>query len=343
MIKKITKIILFISLIQVNLFSAVPGAATSACISAIKPPTSMIQILKNQILTIYNVLPIKIMGISIVPSMGGEDAPDFTKGIFCKCFDPFPRIGIPISYWEPHSTIDVSNIPNCSPTLGMPIPIDIVAGSSFQEINKQNKQNAESYQIIYIRNPIFEYLEIFTDVICGNPSNKMDIGYISSIDPLWQNDMWSSVINPDAFLFANPIAQFACIADATTAQFGYPLDPLYWCLGSWNQTFPLTKATSGVSSPEAAMSIAAKTLFKLHRQLMLWGSIGEAGLCGEYPMPIMRKSQYNMYSVYPIMTHPIRTPIGRTGFLWSWGQDVPVVNSHVWTTQIYKKKDCCAF
>ena len=138
-------------------------------------------------------------------------------------------------------------------------------------------------------------------------------------------------------------AQLACIPDSVSSQSGYPLDPLYWCFGSWNQTFPLTKATSGVTSPESAMGIASRTLFKLHRQFMLWGSIGSQGLCGKYPMPIMRKSQYAMYPVYPIMSHPVRIPIGRSGMLWSVGQDVALANSHTWAIMIYRKRNCCVW
>lgn len=342
MLKKIL-ISFFISAIFYSNASAAAGtpAAVAACSAATKGATSAIQILTSTITTIYNILPIKIAGVSITPSMGLEDIAGKSAPI-CMCMTPFPRIGIPFELWEPNALIDVSSIPNCVPTLGMSLPIGVVAGSSFQEINKDNTQNKESYQITYIKYPLFKMLSLFLDILCLDLDGSIDIAYLSTIDPLWQNDMWSIVVNPDAFLFANPIAQFACIPDSVTSQVGFPLDPLYWCFGSWNQTFPLTKSTSGVSSPEAAMAIAAKTLFKLHRQFMLWGSIGDLGLCGKYPMPIMRKSQYMMYPVYPLMTHPFRIPIGRTGMIWSPGQDVPVVNSHVWSIMTYKKRNCCA-
>ena len=339
--KAIISLFLFFGLNSSLYAAAGTPAAVAACSAATKGASSAIQILTSTITTIYNILPIKIAGISITPSMGLEDIAGKSSPI-CACMTPFPRIGIPFELWEPNALIDVSSIPSCVPTLGMSLPIGVVAGSSFQEINKENTQNKESYQITYIKYPLFKMLSLFLDLLCMDLDGSIDIGYLSTIDPFWQNDMWSIVINPDAFLFANPIAQFACIPDAVTSQIGFPLDPLYWCLGSWNQTFPLTKATSGVSSPEAAMAIASKTIFKLHRQFMLWGSIGDLGLCGKYPMPIMRKSQYTMYPVYPLMTHPFRIPIGRTGMIWSPGQDVPVVNSHVWSIMTYKKRNCCA-
>lgn len=333
-----TSILLFL-ILPISSF-AVAGLSTAVCSNATKGGTSAIQVFTSVFATAYNILPIRIAGVQVTPSFNLEDYSNVSLPI-CYCSDPFPRIGIPIELWEPLALIDVSNIPNCSPTLGMALSIDIVAGSSFQEINKQNTQNKESYQITYIKYPLFKMLSLFLDIACLEADGSVDVAYLSTVDPLWQNDMWSIIVNPDAFLFANPIAQFACIPDSVASNLGFPLDPLYWCQGSWNQIFPLTKATTGVSSPESAMAIATKTLFKLHRQLMLWGTTGLPSLCGKSPMPIMRKSQYMMYPLYPIMPHPFRIPIGRTGLIWGAGQDVPVINSHVWTIMVYRKRSCC--
>lgn len=338
--KLVIKIALLVSIGSSHLF-AVAGLSDGACSSVTKGFSSAITVFTNVLTSAYNILPIKIAGVPITPNFSLEDYGATSSMPICICTTPFPRVGIPIELWEPQALIDVSNIPNCSPTLGMSMPIDVVAGSSFQEINKQNTQNKESYQVTYIKYPVFKMLSLFLDILCLEEDGSVDVAYLTTVDPLWQNDMWSLIINPDAFLFANPIAQFACIPDAVASNFGFPLDPLYWCFGSWNQTFPLTKATSGVSSPESAMSIAGKTLFKLHRQLMLWGTVGSQALCGKFPMPIMRKTQYMMYPVYPIMPHPFRIPIGRSGLIWGAGQDIPVVNSHVWSIMVYKKRSCC--
>lgn len=337
--KLLIKLALFLFIGNSSLY-AVAGLSTSVCSSATKGFSSAVTVFTNVFMSAYNILPIKIAGVSVTPNFSLEDYGTTSMPI-CICTTPFPRVGIPIELWEPQAIIDVSNIPNCSPTLGMALSIDVVAGSSFQEINKQNTQNKESYQVTYIKYPIFKMLSLFLDILCLEEDGSVDVAYLTTVDPLWQNDMWSLIINPDAFLFANPVAQFACIPDAVASNMGFPIDPLYWCFGSWNQTFPLTKATTGVTSPESAMAIASKTLFKLHRQLMLWGTVGLPALCGKYPMPIMRKSQYMMYPVYPLMPHPFRIPIGRSALIWGAGQDVPVINSHVWSIMVYKKRSCC--
>ncbi len=74
MLKKIL-ISFFISAIFYSNASAAAGtpAAVAACSAATKGATSAIQILTSTITTIYNILPIKIAGVSITPSMGLED------------------------------------------------------------------------------------------------------------------------------------------------------------------------------------------------------------------------------------------------------------------------------
>lgn len=340
---KTTKIILLklliVGFMAQNLNALVASSACNAALGG----NSALQIFTNVLTSSYNALPIRIGGIPIVPNISGADDYSSTKSPICICPTPFPRVGLTLGYWEPLAIIEASAIPNCSPTIGTHLPIDVVAGGSFQEINKQNTQNKESYQINYIKYPIFKMLSLFVDnYLCFQGDGGLDYLYLSTVDPLWQNDMWSAIVNPDTYLFANPIANLACMADAVKANTGFSIDAMYWCFGSWNQTYPLTKATTGVTSPESAMAIASKTLFKLHKQFMLMGTVGEKALCGKYPMPIMRKSQYAMFPVYPLMTHPKRIPIGRSGFLWGVGQDAPIVNTHNWAIMIYRKKDCCA-
>lgn len=335
-------IISFFLILNLNVFAASSPsgiAAGPACNAATGGASSLMTVMMNAIESIYNILPIKIMGIQVTPSYGADDIS--TVGGYCGCWRPYYTPGVVIEFWEPLAVIDVSNIPNCMPSLGMHIDIDIVAGGSFQEVYKENTQNRESFQVTYLNYPLFAMLGMFTDMVCTGDSD-MDLMYLSTIDPLWQNDKWSILVNPDAFLFANKIAQMICVVDAIAAMFNHPLDPLYWCFGSWHPTFPLTKHTMEVSHPEAAMSIAAKTLHRMHRMFQLNGTIDYPGLCSQYPQPIISKRQYNMFPIFPLMPHPYRIPIGKTGFIWNAGQDVPVVNSHVWSIVVYRKRNCCS-
>ena len=147
----IKQFIFTLFLFQVSILNLNGSVATSACKASIGGGASAGLILSNVLLTSYNMLPIRVAGIPIVPSGNPDDSVDSSleaNSPICACVDPFPRVGIPLSYFEPFAIIEVTNIPNCSPTLGTPLPLDVVAGSSFQEINKSNTQNKE--QVIRI-------------------------------------------------------------------------------------------------------------------------------------------------------------------------------------------------
>ena len=340
MLKKVSKTLLVI-FATFQLAHASPNAA--ACEAAIGGGASLGIVLTNMITTVYNLLPIRFAGIPLGVSTMAEDYADVSSPI-CVCPDPFPRIGLTLSFWEPFATMDVSGISNCIPSLGVSIPLPGL-GNNFQAgtPSAQGASNNESYQVTYIKYPFLKLAQLLVDVACLSPDASVDSLYPTSIDPTWQSDSWSIILTPDALLFTNMFAQFACIADSVAANFGFPLDPLYWCIGSWGNIFPLGSSNSGVASADNAMAASARMIFKMHRELILWGSLGNVGLCGKYPMPIMRKSAYALYPIYPLMLWPFRTPIGRSGMIWAHGQNTPGVNNHVWTIMTYRKRDCCVF
>ena len=68
---------------------------------------------------------------------------------------------------------------------------------------------AQDHYYIY---PLLYWLEIVTDFLCLEASS-FDVAYMSEIDPLWQDDELTTLLNPEAALFTSPIAQAACSAD----------------------------------------------------------------------------------------------------------------------------------
>ncbi len=300
--------------------------------------------------TIYNVFPIRIGGVKIISFPQLDDFSDTGNFPLCICppkgVPPIPRVGIKISLWQPIALTDVTTIPGCSPTLGLDLPslgfANLEFGQKHQGDQKgPNKQNQYTFQTHWFKFPLFAILDLFDDFICLQ-FGGFDLAYDTEFDPMWQNDMWSLIRNPDALLVANPIANLLCGADAIASNVGFPLDPLFWCAGSWGVIYPLSQVSQSDFITSTALS-DAKQIFLLHREMLLWGSIGKEGLCGQYPMPIWIKSQYNLLNLYPV-PFPWRQPIGRsTMLLWGIGHDIPVVNSGVVDYAIYQKTDCCAF
>lgn len=328
-----------IFIVGVITFSSVLNAG-DACDVATHAGASMDQIALASIDTLTNVFPITIAGIDINPT-GGEDTPSDDPVPICVCPMPppiFERIGITLSLWEPILLAEPTAIPYCSPMIGGAIPISVGYGAkSYGQNETEGAKFTHTYQAHIIKYPVFALLGLFLDDICLESDSSMDYLYLTELDPLWQNDIWAAIIGPEAFLVANPIAEMACIADAIASNVGFPLDPLWWCIGSWNGSFPMTQTNKGTTAAEAQAAITARILMKLHRQGQLEGS----ALCGFIPEPIMRKSQYGIFPVFPIPWER-RIPIGRSGVvLWGVGQESPA-NQHVGAWMIYRKRTCCA-
>ena len=47
---------------------------------------------------------------------------------------------------------------------------------------------------------------------------SFDLAYLTEVDPLWNDDELTLILNPDAVLFANPVAIAACAADCVAAR-----------------------------------------------------------------------------------------------------------------------------
>jgi conjugal transfer pilus assembly protein TraU len=315
-----------------------------ACSLATKHFASFGIIMGRAIASLHQVFPIKIGGLQITPSFGNED---FTEGSsFPICYCGW-RVGLKIQFWEPLAIGEATMLPMCFPTFGVQLPFPGVVGTS--NIGQQEtstgatsdvQMDLNSYQAHYIKYPLFMILNIFTDLTCIELSG-FDIGYFTEIDPTWQNDMWATLLFPESYLVSNFLAQLACIPDAVTAQFGKPLDPLFWCMGSWGSVYPVSQNTSHTTNVTASAATIAKLIMKLHREGLLWGTYGSGqGVCKKLPMPIWRKSQYNMFPLWPKMRAK-RQPIGRSDLIWGYGLDIPGVNHHVWAYAIYSKRFCC--
>jgi conjugal transfer pilus assembly protein TraU len=318
-------VLIFLFALQINLFAVcAPTGALTVDI-----------ILKADYTAMF---PLRIAGITIVPGRI-QDVGGSVGSPICVCSDPIPRIGIPVSFFEPSRLIEVVKDPYCFPSMGFGLT---TSGGALGGTSGDDGSGNQStfYQAHYYIFPVYALLELLTDFICLEMTG-FDMAYITEVDPLWNNDTLSAIINPEALLFGNPIANLACIADAVSSAVFEPLDALFWCKGSWGNAYPLTGQTGGDGYVEASASVAASLIYKLHRQLILWGSWGQAGLCGYYPAPIWRKSAYRLQIVTPIPSL-YATTIGTTGTIWSFGKNPPFVGDN-FSYLLFKKRECCAF
>ena len=282
-------------------------------------------------------LPITIAGIEVTPNAGGIDTPAPTRLPVCFCPRPgLPPIpGIPIGFWEPVRLVDVTKSPMCMVGLG-----GISLGTSPTRGVKDDVDGTSFYHVHWYIYPVIYWLELLKDFLCLEPAS-VDVAYLTEFDPLWSDDIKSAVLNPEAVLFGSIPANAACVADGIAATGKLSLDPLFWCCGAQGTIYPFTGTVSyNNGGVQSSILLVARFIAKLHREMLLWGYIGEAGLCGKYPMPVIKKSQYRYQMTYPIPEIFSCKRIGQSEILWQGGREFPVKGED-FGYLIWRKRDCC--
>lgn len=287
------------------------------------------------------IFPIKVGGVTVVPGM--PDIPDLTNLPVCTCPMPPPlppRIGIPISLWEPARMIETVKDPYCFPSIGTGLsnPADGFQGGVTDAAKPETF--AQAHYFIF---PVWAIMQIAIDSVCVEKGG-FDVAYITEIDPLWNDDLLSQILTPEALLFANPISVMACTADAAAATIGYPLSYMPWCMGSWDTVFPMTGNVYDGNYTEANAAIAGRMLYKMARQLLVCDT--NVNLCTCFPTPVWIKHHYRLQVAMPVRDATCH-PIGRPGIIWAWGKNPPygiagrAGDNFLWI--LFRKRSCCAF
>lgn len=206
---------------------------------------------------------------------------------------------------------------------------------------KDEKQvNGAFYHVHWYKYPLTYWLNIITSLGCLE-GGDLDIAYLSEIDPTWTDSSLTTILNPEAVIFANPIAQGACAADAIASAFNMPLDVLFWCAGSQGSMYPFNGWVSNESSPlQSSLLVSERMAFKLHRQGMIMETIGKNNaVCNEYPSPILPKERwrYQMVNMYPDsgQCHPF----GRSVTRWETGKNPPNTKKN-FGYLMWRKRNC---
>ena len=250
------------------------------------------------------------------------------------------RIGLAIGFWEPVAMTDVTRSPYCLVNLG---GIHLDAGSRIGTgtAGQSDKPAAGAfYHVHWYKYPLMYWINIITSLACRQEGD-LDIGYLSELDPLWNDSSLSLILTPEAMLFSNPVAQGACAADAVAAATGRPVDALFWCAGAQGSMYPLTGWTSNEFSPlQSSVLLSERMAFKLHRQGLIMNSTGrDQDVCFEYPSPVMPKSRwrYQMVNLYPDVA--ACHPVGRTVTRWEAGHNTPESRKN-FGYLMWRKRNC---
>lgn len=291
-----------------------------------------------------------------------EDNRSTPEDWFCACEQP-TRAGVTMSFWEPTHLVEVTRSPFCMVSLG---GIDLsgskapsvgevgdggVLNKLFGGSHKRPDANIEAgdihnafYQVHWYKNPVVFWLETLLDSDCLE-HGRLDIGWLTELDPTWKYPSLAILQAPDSALFANVAAQAACAADCAKANLGFPFTKLYWCAGCHGSIYPLSGWMGGHYSPvQAAKLMVTRMQAKMHRDLVAWRASGKDSMCGYKIAPIMDKQDYKMAMTYPV---PARKtggkccePIGRSTLIRDQGKTFPYKGSQ-FAFQLFRKRDCC--
>jgi conjugal transfer pilus assembly protein TraU len=275
------------------------------------------------------IFPIKFGAgaLSLPISLGQEDTPNPGGLPICMCgINP----GLKISFWEPVRHVDVVRKPFCMTSLG---GIDMNPGFNAphgtQEI-KDNSSMSSFYQAHWYIDPVLVLLELVIDSPCLE-QKVFDVAYLTELDPLWNDDEMTSIINPDSFLFGNLVAKIACGAD--------------WCAGCQGSMYPLNgHVAAHIGGVQASSLIVSRLIAKMHREGLMWAASGSSGMCGYYPQLLMDKTNYKYQMHFPVAQNKINgrccQPLGRTTVIWGANKEIPAVGED-FAYMIFRKRNCC--
>ena len=296
------------------------------------------------------ILPITIGGDKVgikIPGSGakGRDTKN-PSALVCMCNKiGVPTPGVPIGFWEPTRLIEITRTPYCLVGLG---GIEIMKDKKRIAAITDTDSHYSYYHLHYYVYPLIYWLELITDFVCLE-SGTWDLAYMSEFDPTWNDDKLHCLLNPEVFLFGNPIAQAACAVDCSFANTSFPKDGLFWCAGCLGNMYPWVGYNidhhGGVKT---SALLATRIIAKMHRiglakQTSTDSSKYDGPLCKKSYCPKIKKSQYKLQMAYPkyIKGGYSCVPLGMTDLLYGADKEFPMKGQD-WVYVLWRKINCCA-
>ena len=277
--------------------------------------------------------PIHISGKNVTPKHK-----DFIKYKDTLCHCPGGLVGLPFAFWEPSRLIEISRTPYKLLSFG---GISLGKAPLKQGTISQSPWGSKSFHHVhYIVFPILSALETGLDFVCAD-GFPVDIGYMSEFDPFWNDDSWSTLLNPETLLFANALAQAACIADCAASSFGKPIGKLFWCAGCQGSLYPFTGHCCHPSGAVQTSSLLVHRLLAKMASIYAIQSFEEGEFCKKTPSRRLLKTAFKTQLAYPkAQTKGPCNPLGSNGALWSAGKTYPF-GGEDFVYVIWQKKHCC--
>lgn len=291
--------------------------------------------------------PISIGSVSVFSGGQADTSNPSLPLCTCPMIPTGVRVGISLGYWEPIALVDVTTHPYCMVNLGGMQLTQGGFGRTGEVDDSTPSQSGSFYYVHWYKFPLLYWLNILTDAVCVEKSD-FDIAYLTELDPTWNDDELTFLLNPEALLFGNLIAQAACAADSIATLTGLPIDALFWCAGSQGSMYPLNGVVQQhIGGVQASTLLTERMTYKMHRELLIWDSVGQnsPALCTTYPSPIIPKSRYRYQMVNPIPTASGGEDgchaFGHTTTIWGALHEYPYLGED-FGYLVWRKRNCCA-
>jgi conjugal transfer pilus assembly protein TraU len=219
-----------------------------------------------------------------------------------------PTIGFTVGMYVPSRLMEVVRKPWCFPGLagadmGDANVMDgaLSFGGMGTYSNTMDSQAHAFWNWHLYSFPLLEILQLVNLPQCNTDNyTSFDLMFISEAFPNWYDGELSFLVNPEALIFGNPIAQAAQLADCTAASAASPTNEIFWTAGCWGSHYPLTGSAGTASAPMSASLTASRAMYLLGRLGFLRRTIGDDALCGGERMPVLTKSQYKFQQMFPV-------------------------------------------
>lgn len=276
-----------------------PARADMSSVNPACPNASVFTNIFNQICWDCFLDSLKLFGVGSKPD-GASDKLDLPA---CACSDALgvPEFGWPLGFWSPQKVNEVVTTPWCSPALGGIKLQDSFIGMGKNNAGRGPDRPTAFYQYHYFSYPIMAMLGMLLLPDCSSGYVDFDLMYLSEIDPMWNNDLLTLLLNPEAIIFSTPAAFAWCAADCIMTTADNQKEDFYGCAGCDGHLYPFTGNINPQPDPVAGSSlITQRVLASLHRKGLAHRTIGDEAMCKPEYHPTIPRSQYKFSMMAPV-------------------------------------------
>jgi conjugal transfer pilus assembly protein TraU len=267
----------------------------------------------------------------------------------CECrYGQYTRQGTLVTLWEPVRIIETVKDPHCMITNGENNSLSFsgpqgegqgVDLNSGTHSDTGSQEDHSVFQQVHIILPDYIMQSIMqVDNRCYHSSVGNPMDYISEDDPAWNDDTIAAATYPETAMFADFGMQELCKIDSVSSQVGFPNSILFWCMGSWGSTFPMSGHVNNDEYVTGNIAAAARAIYVGGRT----GRINDAAsyYCYSGPMPLWIKHYFKFQPIRPT-PREFLIPIGLSPMLWSEGfnDDMACGDNFAWV--LWRKRWCC--